>query len=214
MKRIASATAAVLLITGCLGTTSAMADDPNPTASASSSPPIQVDPHAAGLKLQPGATLAPPKVLDIVSVVEDQNGDERQSDTSSNEMFSLQSEVLFGKDSADLSPDAGSRIQAVADEITKQHATTVRVYGFTDNLGTHEHGMELSKARAQAVYTVLTKDLGNSGSIQFDIRGFAEQYPVADNSTGDGRKKNRRVEISFPKSPGGNTGGSGSGTNG
>ncbi len=200
--RTAGAAAVTLLLAVGLTATPAAAD-PSPMPSDSSSPPVRVDPHAAGLKLLQGATLAQPKVLDIQTVVEDSNGDERRSDTPADVTFSLQAEVLFGMDSADVSPQAAARIQAIADEIAKQNAKSVRVFGFTDNLGTHDHGMDLSKRRADAVYAVLAKDLTADGGIQFDVRGYAEEYPVADNSTEDGRRKNRRVEITFPKSESG-----------
>lgn len=200
MKRTATAGAAVLLLTCWLTPGAARADDPNPTAAPSAAPPVHVDPHAPGLRLAPGATLAAPKVLDIETVVEDSNGAERRADTPSDVTFSLQAEVLFGMDSSAISADADSRIQAIADEINRQNPRTVRVFGFTDNLGSHQHGVELSTARAQAVYTLLARDLGGNTPIQFDVRGYAEQYPVADNSTEDGRRKNRRVEITFAKS--------------
>jgi hypothetical protein len=45
----------------------------------------------------------------------------------------------------------------------------------------------LSKQRADAVQKVLAKDLGSG--ITFEIRGYGEQYPIADNSTEEGRKK-------------------------
>jgi outer membrane protein OmpA-like peptidoglycan-associated protein len=169
-----------------------------PPGIASSSPPPQIDPDAPGLKLRAGATLAPARVLDIVSVVESQGGDERREDTPDTVTFALQAEVLFTKDSAKLSADAKSRISAIADEIKKQHATDVRVFGFTDNLGSSEHGLVLSKQRADAVHGVLEEELNDSG-ITFEIRGYGEQYPIADNSTDAGRKKNRRVEITFPR---------------
>ncbi|MDI5963996.1 OmpA family protein [Streptomyces sp. SL13] len=168
-----------------------------PTASAA---PVTVDPHADGLRLKPGATLAAPKVLDVVSVVEDSDGDERRSDTTAAVTFDLQAEVLFTKDSAHLSPDASSRIEAIADEIIRQSAKLVRVSGFTDNLGSHAHGVVLSKQRAEAVYSALAKDLPDDGTIQFQVRGYAEDYPIADNSTEAGRRQNRRVEITFAKS--------------
>ncbi|MBO4260876.1 OmpA family protein, partial [Streptomyces griseorubiginosus] len=170
-----------------------------PDTEASASAPVKIDPNDPDLKLPEGATLAAPKVLDIKSVVEDQSGDERREDTNTEVTFALQAEVLFAKDSAKLNADAKARIAAIAEEIKKQNATQVRVFGFTDNLGTHAHGVVLSKQRANAVQAVLDDDL-NDPNITFDVRGYAEQYPIADNSTEDGRKKNRRVEVTFPRS--------------
>ncbi|MEW5357339.1 OmpA family protein [Streptomyces sp. 16-176A] len=183
------------------GTAAARADggpSEPPGTEASASAPVQVDPNDPDLKLPEGATLAAPKVLDIKSVVEDQGGEERREDTNTDVTFALQAEVLFPKDSAKLSDQAKSRIDAIAQEIKKQHATQVRVFGFTDNLGSHEHGVVLSKQRANAVQDVLSQEL-NDPDITFDVRGYAEDYPIADNSTEDGRKKNRRVEVTFPR---------------
>ncbi|MFE4872158.1 OmpA family protein [Streptomyces sp. NPDC056682] len=192
---VAVVTAAVgSLMFGGLSTAVA---DTNPTAVPAASPPVKVDPTAPGLKLVDGATLAPARVLDIKSIVVDEGGEERRTDTNQDISFALQAEVLFGKDSANLSPEAASRIQAIADEIKKQNASNVRVFGFTDNLGSHEHGVELSKQRADAVQGILAQRLGSG--VTFEIRGYAEQYPIADNSTEDGRKKNRRVEVTFPR---------------
>jgi outer membrane protein OmpA-like peptidoglycan-associated protein len=145
-------------------------------------------------------------VLDIKSVVEDLGGEERRSDTNTNVTFALQAEVLFPKDSAKLNPEARSRINAIAEEVKKQNATTVRVFGFTDNLGTYAHGLTLSKKRADAVHNQLAATLG--GSMTFEVRGYSEDYPIADNSTEEGRRKNRRVEVSFPRvaSPSGTSG--------
>ncbi len=145
LLRLAAATSVVLLTAGALGVP-ATADSPSALLTSPSTPSVAVDPHAAGLKLLPGATLAAPKVLDIVSVVEDSNGDERRSDTPAAVTFDLQSEVLFGMDSSALSPDSSARIQAIADEIIRQNAKTVRVFGFTDNLGTHAHGVAALQA--------------------------------------------------------------------
>ncbi|WP_439946395.1 OmpA family protein [Streptomyces sp. BBFR109] len=195
-------TAATVMVAAQLyGAAAARADggpSEPPGTEASASAPVQVDPNDPDLKLPEGATLAAPKVLDIKSVVEDQGGEERREDTNTDVTFALQAEVLFPKDSAKLSDQAKSRIDAIAQEIKKQHATQVRVFGFTDNLGSHEHGVVLSKQRANAVQDVLSQEL-NDPDITFDVRGYAEDYPIADNSTEDGRKKNRRVEVTFPR---------------
>ncbi|MFJ9207403.1 OmpA family protein [Streptomyces sp. NPDC102264] len=198
----ATALAAVVLFAGVQFTMApgAHADETpsTPPGTESTSPPPQVDGNASGLKLRAGATLAPAKVLDIISVIESEGGEERREDTNENVKFALQAEVLFGKDSAKLSSAANSRIAAIAEEIKKQGATKVRVFGFTDNLGSSAHGDVLSKQRAEAVHGVLQQQLTSAG-ITFEIRGYGEQYPIADNSSEEGRKKNRRVEVSFPR---------------
>ncbi|MER5470189.1 OmpA family protein [Streptomyces sp. NPDC002935] len=190
---------AVLITLGLPGPAYADDDDPSaPPGSVTTSPPPDVDANSPGLKLADGATLAPAKVLDIKSVVEDLGGEERREDTNSDVSFALQAEVLFPKDSSKLNPDAQSRIQAIADEIKAQNATTVRVFGFTDNLGSYAHGLTLSKNRAEQVHDRLAAALGST-DITFEVRGYSEDYPIADNTSEQGRRKNRRVEVTFPR---------------
>ncbi|MEK2478358.1 MULTISPECIES: OmpA family protein [Streptomyces] len=197
-SRTALTAAAALLLTVALTAPTAHADPPGVTEDTTA--PVRIDPTNPNLRMVQGATLAPPKVLNIKSIVETDDGSERRQDTNDNITFALQAEVLFGKDSADLSTDALARISAIADEVRKQHATHLRVFGFTDNLGSAAHGLVLSKQRANAVQQELAVDLGSG--ITFEIRGYGEQYPIADNSTEAGRRKNRRVEVSFPRSGG------------
>ncbi len=160
-------------------------------------PPVEVDPQAVGLKLADGAQLAPAKVLDIKFVTETMTGDQRRADSNTKTTFTLQAEVLFAKDSAELNSRARARIQDIAAEVDDQGATEVNVFGFTDNLGSYAHGEVLSKERANAVQQELAKDLDPSTT--FHVRGYSEDFPIADNSTEAGRKKNRRVEVSFPR---------------
>ncbi|MFZ4267191.1 OmpA family protein [Streptomyces arboris] len=197
------ATALLLTSATLFGAVPAMAEDgPSvpPGTEATSEPPVKLDPNDPDLKMPEGGTLAPGRVLDIVQVVEDLGGEERREDSNADIKFALQAEVLFGKDSAKLGSAASARIAAIADEIKKQNATKVRVFGFTDNLGSSAHGDVLSKKRADAVHGVLSKLLGPT--ITYEIRGYGEQYPIASNSNEEGRKKNRRVEVSFPRGEG------------
>ncbi|WP_240981516.1 MULTISPECIES: OmpA family protein [unclassified Streptomyces] len=179
---------------GAVGTV-AHADDP--PGSTSTSPPPAIDSNSPNLMLPDGATLAPAKVLDIKQIVEEEGGEQRREDTNVDVTFALQAEVLFAKDSAKLSPAAAARIRAIAGEVRTQGSGKVRVFGFTDNLGTYEHGLKLSKERAVAVQRVLARELDPGTS--YEIRGYSEDYPIADNRTEEGRKKNRRVEVSFPR---------------
>ncbi|CAG6394138.1 OmpA family protein [Streptomyces cocklensis] len=197
----------VLLATGVAVAPQAVADsnpppsagDPTPTA------PVRIDPTSPDLQLPEGSTLAPPKVLDIVSVTDQSSvaasqPEQRQETSNSTVTYALQSEVVFTRDSATLSPSATSRIQAIAADINTRHVTSpIRVFGFTDDLGSSEHGAALSKQRAQAVYQVLATALSSAGdsSHTFQVRGYGEDYPIADNSSETGRRQNRRVEITF-----------------
>ncbi|MFI0167783.1 OmpA family protein [Streptomyces sp. NPDC017095] len=200
VPRLALFGAVLLIVTSLPATAVAGGAGPSepPGTEPSATAPVAVDPADPDLKLPEGATLAQAKVLDIKSVVEDQSGDERREDTNADVTFALQAEVLFGKDSARIGADAKTRIATIAEEIAKQQATRVRVFGFTDDLGSSAHGDTLSRQRANAVQAVLDQDL-NSPSVTFDVRGYGEQYPIADNATEEGRRKNRRVEVSFPR---------------
>ncbi|WP_435124709.1 OmpA family protein [Actinacidiphila sp. bgisy144] len=203
---IGASAAALILVCAAPATPAAADSTPPPTAGdTTATPPVQVDPKSPDLKLQAGATLAPPKVLDIVSVTDQgsvsaSQPEERQETSNTTVTYALQSEVLFTKDSAKLSATATSRIQEIAGDINAQHVTSaIRVFGFTDNLGSSTHGDVLSKQRATAVYNVLAAQLATLGDPNhtFQVRGYGEQYPIADNSTEAGRRENRRVEITF-----------------
>ncbi|WP_275463138.1 OmpA family protein [Streptomyces noursei] len=198
VSRTALTATAALLLTVALSVPAAHADPPGITEDTTA--PVHIDPTNPNLRMVQGAKLAPPKVLNIKSIVESDDGSESRQDTNDNITFALQAEVLFSKDSAELSTDALARISAIADEVRQRHATNLRVFGFTDNLGSAAHGLVLSKQRANAVQRELAVDLGSS--VTFQIRGYGEQYPIADNSTEAGRRKNRRVEVSFPRSGG------------
>ncbi|NXY98828.1 OmpA family protein [Streptomyces sp. BR123] len=183
----------------------ASADDVKPSVPPGTEPsaaaPVPIDSKAPGLKIPQGGTLAPIKVLDIAEVVEDLGGEQRRQETNQTVMMALQSEVLFPENSAVFNAQAAARIQAIAQEINTQKATRIRVFGFTDDQGSYEHGKELSKQRADAVQAELAKTVSVPGVV-YDVRGYSEDYPIADNSTEEGRKKNRRVEITFPRGAG------------
>jgi outer membrane protein OmpA-like peptidoglycan-associated protein len=212
----ASITLSVVLVAG--GTSvvvapaalAATADTGTPTAppaagDASPGAPQHIDAGSPNLRLPEGSKLAPAKVLDIVSVSDESSvaadqPEQREETSNATVTYALQSEVAFAKDSAQLSAAATARLQAIAADINTRHVTSpIRVFGFTDDLGSSEHGVTLSRQRAQAVYQVLAAALSSAGdsSHTFQVRGYGEDYPIADNSTESGRQQNRRVEITF-----------------
>jgi outer membrane protein OmpA-like peptidoglycan-associated protein len=68
------------------------------------------------------------------------------------------------------------------------------VVGHTDNTGSYEGNMTLSKARAESIKSYLITNSKISAS-RLLSEGVGQVCPVASNATEEGRKKNRRVEI-------------------
>ncbi|GFK92657.1 Outer membrane porin F [Fundidesulfovibrio magnetotacticus] len=73
--------------------------------------------------------------------------------------------------------------------------TLVILEGHTDSVGSDAYNLGLSNRRAQSVKAYFVKKGVDGGRIE--AVGFGESRPRADNSTADGRKLNRRVEIKF-----------------
>lgn len=69
----------------------------------------------------------------------------------------------------------------------------ISVEGHTDSDGSNESNLKLSEARAKAVVEAITK--GGVDAARLSSAGFGEEKPIADNSTADGKAKNRRVEL-------------------
>src|SRR3954466_9803795 len=113
MPRPRPVAAAALGLALALVTPAAHADDV-PTAQPTPSAPTAVDANDPDLELPEGAKLAPPKVLDIVSVTDGSSsedasaddGEERHEESNSSVTYALQADVLFPKDSARLNPAA------------------------------------------------------------------------------------------------------------
>jgi outer membrane protein OmpA-like peptidoglycan-associated protein len=73
----------------------------------------------------------------------------------------------------------------------------IRITGHTDSDGTHEHNMDLSKRRADSVKSYLV-DKGVSAD-RIETRGAGPDEPIADNDTGEGKQRNRRIEFKILK---------------
>jgi len=110
----------------------------------------------------------------------------------------LNSDVLFGFDSAALTPAARTALNRVAKQVRSAGVIgTIQVNGYTDNLGTVSYDLALSRARALAVASVLQKGLAGR-PVTLAPQGFGRANPVASNTSGAGRARNRRVTIVLP----------------
>jgi outer membrane protein OmpA-like peptidoglycan-associated protein len=104
-------------------------------------------------------------------------------------------DVLFDTDEATLKPGATEIITRLADFLSRNETTRIRVEGHTDSTGDDAYNTELSRRRAQAVADALmTRSIPAN---RVEVIGRGEGFPVATNDTSAGRQQNRRVEIIF-----------------
>ncbi|RIV77510.1 OmpA family protein [Pelagerythrobacter aerophilus] len=108
-------------------------------------------------------------------------------------LVNLPDGVTFDVGSATLKPAFRSTLNDVAASLKQYPNSLIDVYGHTDSTGSDSFNQGLSERRAQTVANYLTSQGVNTARIRW--QGFGETMPVADNSTEDGRRLNRRVEI-------------------
>lgn len=101
--------------------------------------------------------------------------------------------ILFDFNKSDLKEAAKTNIKSLASSINQYPGTDIKVIGHTDNVGSDTYNMGLSEKRAAAVkaYAISQGVPAN----RLVTLGKGEGEPIADNTTEDGRAKNRRVEV-------------------
>ena len=105
----------------------------------------------------------------------------------------LPGSILFDFDKASIRPDAERTLTEVIEVLKAYYQRPVRIEGHTDSIASDAYNRELSERRAAAVRDWLVKH-GLGGS-RLRTMGHGESQPVAENTTPEGRQKNRRVEI-------------------
>jgi len=112
-------------------------------------------------------------------------------------IISLKELGFFDSGKAELRPGAQEKLARIAKVLSKP-GLELRIEGHSDNEPIHndefKSNWELSTARAMTVLLMLVNERG------FDPRhisasGYGEYRPTADNSTAEGRRANRRVDL-------------------
>ncbi len=101
--------------------------------------------------------------------------------------------IQFEFDKDVITPESAETLDMVADAINDSPYLKVIILAHTDSIGTAEYNEDLSERRARSVKTALAKRGVPPPSMRF--KGFSFNRPIADNSTDEGRAKNRRVEF-------------------
>jgi outer membrane protein OmpA-like peptidoglycan-associated protein len=103
------------------------------------------------------------------------------------------SNILFGFDRTDLSPEARANLDKLVTVLNTYPDTDIEIQGHTDSRGSESYNQTLSERRATTVSSYLANNGINRNRL--NIRGFGEEVPKYDNETEEGRAQNRRVEF-------------------
>jgi outer membrane protein OmpA-like peptidoglycan-associated protein len=102
--------------------------------------------------------------------------------------------VTFGFDKAVLTKDDRAQLDDFAAKLGSAKSYILEVTGGTDSTGSAEYNYELSQRRADAVVQYLASKYGIAAH-RFYLIGIGKDQEVAPNTTAEGRKQNRRVEV-------------------
>lgn len=118
--------------------------------------------------------------------------------TSQYVQLTLKGAILFDSGSASLKTDAMPIVEKVALILERYAEHEIEIEGHTDNVPIHTskyaNNNELSSSRALSMFDYLVEHT-TLQPMQIKHSGRGEYMPIADNSTPEGRAKNRRIEI-------------------
>jgi outer membrane protein OmpA-like peptidoglycan-associated protein len=101
--------------------------------------------------------------------------------------------IYFATGSSTIDQDGLRELTWFVDKMKPYPQANFLVQGFTDNVGSEANNQQLSLQRAQAVAQFL-EGQGIAAS-RMDVQGFGTNYAAAPNATAQGRRNNRRVEL-------------------
>jgi outer membrane protein OmpA-like peptidoglycan-associated protein len=101
--------------------------------------------------------------------------------------------LTFDSGSSTLRPDSKEQLDNIAAILVAYPNVRTKIAGYTDNVGTSEQNLALSRARAEKVKSELVAR--GIVSDRMDAEGYGEQNSAADNSTAEGRARNRRATM-------------------
>lgn len=101
--------------------------------------------------------------------------------------------AFFDYKTAELAEDGQREVELIANLLHQKPNRSVVIEGHTDDVGSANYNLSLSKERADSVREALIAH-GIDGD-RLTVAAMGETLPAAFNATEDGRAKNRRVEV-------------------
>jgi outer membrane protein OmpA-like peptidoglycan-associated protein len=111
--------------------------------------------------------------------------------------ITISEKIQFDFDKATIRPESDGLMAEIISVIKENpHIKKIAIEGHTSSEGTEKHNLKLSDARAKAVMDYLVNK-GGLPKEMFTAKGYGESRLIADESTEEGREKNRRVEFNI-----------------
>ena len=105
------------------------------------------------------------------------------------------SQVTFDSGSDILQTKSFDELNKIGGTLINWPELRVEIGGHTDSQGSESLNQALSEKRAQAVLDYMNAQFPEINSSQYSVIGYGESLPVADNTSAEGRARNRRVEF-------------------
>lgn len=102
-------------------------------------------------------------------------------------------DIHFANSSADIESKSFKNLNYISSVLEAEPTLRLKISAFTDNVGTEEFNLDLSRLRALAVVEFLADQGIEKDRLEWE--GFGNSMPVADNADEAGRALNRRVEF-------------------
>ncbi len=105
--------------------------------------------------------------------------------------------ITFQSGLGNISPESIETLNIILRMLKENPAMQIEISGHADNVGNKDSNIRLSLKRAQTIVDYLVSKGANP--VQLKAVGYGSERPIADNSTEEGRSKNRRVEFKVLK---------------
>jgi outer membrane protein OmpA-like peptidoglycan-associated protein len=116
-----------------------------------------------------------------------------------NVTFTQDAGIFFDSNKANVKGASAVTLDKLAGIFMEYPDSNILIEGHTDSSGTEDYNMHLSQQRAESVGAFLnTKGMGSS---RLTTKWYGETQPIGDNTTPEGKTKNRRVELAIVASP-------------